>query len=185
MNGSVPGFTQPEIEAVANRLVNGAERMKVGLMSHMGEFSNQGALTTGLVAYETLIINVMTAKPECVSKEMKRLASDAVTKFQECLPDQATMKADMEKGQAKIEDLLNKLREVDSKMKDVEDPVIRAQMTASADVDIVGAFCLEVTHRIFTGMTPILSCTQTAAIDLRNQLLSFISQAGQCYATGH
>lgn len=182
VNGSVDGFQTAEIGGLANRVVDATNKIKNGLISHVQEMSNPDIITKGLQTFENMVINLMATKPECVTDPMRSVTTDAVSHFQNCLMDAATVQDKTQQGEKKLQNLLDSLKTVDSELPQVTDPVLRAEKIALAELDLVGGFFLEMTQNIITSTAPIMTCKQSEATNLRDTVLSYIADASKCYS---
>lgn len=183
-NGSAIGFRflTPEIGRSAEHLVSSLTKIKNGLIAQSNHMSNPLVIEKGMASFEELLVNTMAVKPECVKEEMRTAAPTAVSEFQHCLMDPAEVKARTEQGEKKLQELLVQIRIVDAEVAKVTDAVVKAQKIAELDIGLIGGFFMDVVHDIASNMTPVLTCTENAATHLREQLLSYIAEVGQCIA---
>lgn len=143
---------------------------------------NPKALENSVASFQRLLINTMAFKPECVHPDMLSAAPTAITAFKNCLMNPDEVKARAEQEQKKFEALLDQLRKADAELAQTTDPVLKAQKLALVEIELIGGFFMEMTHDIFSNITPVLTCTEETAANFRQKLLSYIDELGKCYA---
>lgn len=182
-NGSAIGFLTPEIERSAELLVSSLNKMKTALTAKAEHMSSPLVIQKGMASFEELLVITMASRPDCVKEEMRNAAPNAVAEFQHCQMDPAEVKTRIEQGEKKLQDLLTKIRQMDTEVATkVTDPVVKAQKIAEVDIDLMGGFFMDVIHDITNNMGPVMACTEKAATNLREKLLSYIDDVGKCYA---